>query len=720
MTEIAGQMAKEIRPLFAGGDRNIDEGSQQAIVLGLSETLLKVRLTQAGLAELNFDSQALKQHLLKANGGVDRDFSEGEKALYRQAVGIVSDRLIESAPNVEGFALSTASATLGRLAEIEKQLGRDREQAIQAADEFVGQYRRVVRDELNRLEIFGHARTDDLTGQQSLSMAYITLSVMKDTAGEEAETELALGRFGHAEKAQKRMLSRQVDEAICECPKVVIRGGAGAGKSTLMQWLAVKAAEQSFTGKLAGWNSKIPFFIRLRDLVGGKFPTPEQFPAMVAPNFAAMMPERWVHKYLNRGQALVLIDGVDELPRKQRKDFLKALKALVRDFPKATYVVTSRPAGLKSIQNDKWKAWEDWVAAQDFVTLKLEPMTSGNVEEFVTRWYEALPTDNPASRQYRDPTQSAQNLNRQLRQRPELQRLAATPLLCAMICALHKERLETLPSSRLKLYSECIDVLLNKRDAGNIGRKIPLDDTYPIGLDEDQKLELIQSLAWKLMDLNLSSLDTDRVDSHFERELKQTSLPAAITGEQIRALFVDRAALLREPVVGQIDFAHRTFQEYLAAKAILDDDSLETLISKASDDQWREVIIVAAGRGRPKEREKLLKALIEQGNCQAENQQYLHLLAVACLETATKVRPEIREQVLTSAKASMPPKDEDEVAMVVRAGNEVVPLLLYEASYSAEEAARCIASLVGVGTSDAMAAIVDYAKADFEQDWQMR
>ena len=714
--EMAGRMVEDIRPLFVGEGRSVDTGSQNAIVLGLSETLLKVRLTQTGLAEMNFDRGALTQHLLKANPGVDRDFSDGEKALYRQAVGIVSDRLIEAAPNVEGFALSTAFETLQRLEEIAKQLGWERDREIQAADEFVGRYRQVVQAELNALEIFGHARTDDLTSQQSLSMAYITLSVMRE-AGEEEEEELARfgqGKFGRPTAKPKQLLSR-VDGALCDCRRVVIRGGAGAGKSTLMQWLAVKAAKQSFEGKLADWNSKIPFFIRLRNLVGGQFPTPEKFPVMVAPNFAAVMPEGWVHKYLNRGQALVLIDGVDELPRQERGDFLKALKALVRDFPNATYVVTSRPSGLKSMQNAVWSAWENWVSTQDFVTLTLEPMNAANVEEFVTRWHNALPTGNPASRLDRNPAQSAQNLNRQLRQRPELQRLAATPLLCSMICALHRERLETLPSSRLTLYGECIDVLLNRRD-GNAGRAIPLDETYPTGLNEDQKIELLQSLAWKLMQLNLSSLETDRVDSHFDRELKQTSLPTAITGKQIRELFVDRAALLREPIVGQVDFAHRTFQEYLAAQAILDDDSLEVLIDKAADDQWREVMIAAVGLARPKEREKLLNSLVERGDREAENQKYLHLLAVACLETATKVRPEIREHVLAGAKASMPPKDEDDVAMVVRAGNAVVPLLVYEASYSDEEAIRCIEALVGVGTSAAMEVIVNYAKAASESD----
>ncbi|MEA5463799.1 leucine-rich repeat domain-containing protein [Leptothoe sp. PORK10 BA2] len=277
-------------------------------------------------------------------------------------------------------------------------------------------------------------------------------------------------------------------------------------------------------------------------------------------------------------------------------------------------------------------------------------------------------------------------------------------------------------------------MLLNQRDAG---RKIPLDESYPIGLSESQKMKLLQSLALKLMRLNLSSLETVRVDEHFDQELRKTSLPEAVTGNQIRALFVDRAALLREPIVGQVDFAHRTFQEYLAASAVLDEDSLEELLQKAPDDQWREAIIAAAGLARPAEQVRLLQSLVEQGNgnvaskdhtnlkalmgrekddSEVKNKKYLHLLAVACLETVTTVKPEIRRSVLDCAKASMPPGDDDEVAMVVRAGNEVVPLLNYEASYSAKEASRCIKALVGVGTGTAMEALVDYAKQRSELD----
>lgn len=689
---ITQQLQTAMQTLFDREAKNLDPGSQYAIVLGVAETLIQARLTLDSLAQMSLDAEQLKQHLLDVNPQVTRHFSPSETTLYRQTITVVSQIAIESAPQLEGFTLSTTVKMLQRLEAILKQVQALREQSIQAADEFADRYRNIVRDKLDRLEVFGLPKRDRLTSRQSLSMAYITLSVSGTGEGDEDDRKFPLTLMGEERSLSKLgRQSRSIDEALRDRRRFVIRGGAGAGKSTLLQWLAVRAANQNFPEELHHWNCKIPFFIRLRGLVEKGFPAPEQFPEPIARNFAATMPPDWVHGYLDRGQALVLIDGVDELPRGERQDFFEALKDLVRDFSQATYIVTSRPSGLKDAGGEAWTEWEDWVQGERFVNLTLEPMSAANVDEFVRRWHSALPGDELSCNPPKDPTQTAENLQRQLRQRSELRRLASTPLLCAMICALHWERLETLPSARLELYRECIDMLLNRRDAG---RKIPLDITYPTGLNESEKIELLQSLALKLMRLNRSDLEADRVDNHFKTELKKTSLPEEITGKQIRDLFVDRAALLRQPVVGQIDFAHRTFQEYLAAKAALFDDSLEELLEKATDDQWRESIIVAAGLARRTERVQLLNFLIEKGNSEPETKNYLHFLAVACLETATTVEPATRDRVLASAKELLPPQDREEVAIVTKAGNEVVPLLQYESHYDVEEACHYIAVLV--------------------------
>ncbi|NEQ68630.1 MAG: NACHT domain-containing protein [Symploca sp. SIO2D2] len=719
--KIAKQIKQKTEPLFELEARNLDRGSKNAIVLGVAETLLKVKLTPDVLTEIDLDGEKLKGYLLKANPEATNGFSSDEKALYRQAVVVISQSLIEAAPQLEGFGLSTTKTMLQRtttleqkLEDIANQLKGLKEQSIQAADEFARRYRRIVQDELDRLEVFGLRRMDQLTSRQSLSMAYITLSVSGVSERHKDDEKSLLRLMGDEQwEPEWGRRSRPIDEVICNYRRLVIRGAAGAGKSTLLQWLAVQAASDNFPQALQPWNYKIPFFIRLRSLVGKEFPTPEQFPALIARNIADTMPSGWVHRYLQLGQALVLLDGVDELPRQEREDFFEALKDLVRDFSQVTYIITSRPSGLKNLQGEEWQEWEDWVKDEGFVNLTLEPMSGTNVEQFIQRWHSALASEETANSPSETPEQIAENLKRQLRQRQELRQLASTPLLCAMICALHRDRQETLPTARLQLYQECIDMLLNRRDEG---RKIKLDDTYPRGLNEAQKTELLQSLALKLMRLNRSNLEADRVDSHFDLELKNIRLPATVTGKQIRDLFVDRAGLLREPIVGQIDFAHRTFQEYLAAKAALDEDSLEELLQKVTDDQWRESIIVAAGLARPKERVRLLNHLIKRRYGKAKTKQYLHLLAVACLETATKVDQKTRDRVLTRAERLLPPKDDDEVAMVARAGNEIVPLLKYKSHYSVFEARKCIETLVQIGTNRAMETLVDYAKATFESE----
>ncbi|NMF56773.1 leucine-rich repeat domain-containing protein [Pseudanabaena yagii] len=718
--QIAKQLANDIKPLFEREAQNLQRETKNAIVISVAETLIKARLSADTLAEMNFDEERLKDYLLVVYPEVLIGFSDNAKSLYRQVVDLASKRLIASAAQMQGFALSAAAVTLQRLDEVLRQLAIARELANQAADAYAKNYRRKVQEKLDKLEVFGLDRIDSLSRQQSLSMAYINLSANcpHDEDEDEKSPLMLMGDDRLEHELGNR--SRRVDEAIYNCRRLVIRGSAGAGKSTLLQWIAVRAATQTFPENLHHWNCKIPFFIRLRDLVDEKvsvsgevakleFPTPEEFTKFIAKNYADEMPKSWVHQYLKRGQALVLIDGVDELPRLQRQDFFEALKDLVSDFEEATFIVTSRPSGLKNMQGDEWEEWEEWVRSNGFATWTLEPMSIANIEEFVKRWHESL-----SPHRDEDLTQLATNLKTQLRQRPELRRLAATPLLCAMICALHRDRQENLPNARLVLYRDCIDMLLNRRDRG---RRIPLDDTYPLGLDEEEKIELLQGLALKLMRLNLSTLEAERVDRHFQGELSKTRLSKNITGRQIRDLFVDRSGLLREPSVNQIDFAHRTFQEYLAGKEALADESLEELLGRATDDQWRETIILTAGLARPKERGMLLDSLINRGNSEPDKQQYLHLLAVACLETATTVDPAIREKVLSCAKAILPPKDDDEVPMFAAVGNEIIPLLKYESHYSAEEACRCINVLVQIGNSAAMLMLVDYAKARFQDDY---
>ncbi|MBH8574505.1 NACHT domain-containing protein [Nostocaceae cyanobacterium CENA369] len=715
--KLAKQIVEKMQPIFDLEAASISQESRTAIQLEIAETLRRAEVTSELLMNFSLDVKSLTVNLHNAYPEACKHFSRNETALYERMLEEVGRGIIEVAPQLKDFTLAATTESLQRLEEIIKHLQTSQEQSQQEKTEFESKYRQVIIRELDRMEMFGLPRMDNLTARQSLSKAYVTLSAIRHRREEQNQEAEIISRklteeiAVHAQQLDKITNSRTspVDETLANCRRIVIRGEAGAGKSTFLQWLAVRAAKQDFPPALESWNRMIPFFIRLRSLVDKDFPTPEEFPKLIARNIAETMPKGWVHQCLKAGYALVLIDGVDELPRNQRQDFLDALTCLVADFPYARYVVTSRPAGLKDGQGEKWQEWETWTEQAEFLNLSLQSMSPTDIEQFITQWHEALaaayrPEDVQINLQNK-----ATDLKRLLRQRPELRRLATTPLLCAMICALYRDRGENLPTERIKLYQECIDMLLNSRDRGR-KIKLDLDESYPRGLSDSQKMALIQSFAYWMMQNNFSDVEVDRVDKHFTHRLPGMNLPKEVTGQQIRALFVERAALLREPTVGKIDFAHRTFQEFLAAQAALNEDSVNVLLQHAHNDQWREAIIVAAGLGRPRERKELLERLLQMGNEMPDKRHYLHLLAVACLETTVEVDPQIRAEVLKQAEALLPPKDDDEVTMVARAGDAIAPLLAPKPNYSEEETARCIQALAKIGSSAAMEILADYAK----------
>ncbi|WP_375466794.1 NACHT domain-containing protein, partial [uncultured Nostoc sp.] len=701
--DLASRLKRDMRPLFEEAEaRNLDKGGQEAILLAVAQTLLQGSVGLDELMNIGLDAERLTQQLLKADSRVIVGFSENEKSLYRQAIAVVSESLIEAVPQLEGFQLSVTQAMLRQLEEVVSLMQSHKEMALQQRDEFLARYRRIIASELDKPDKFGVPLLKNLLSQQRLCEAYVQLSItetVEESADKPPLKEEVFPRHQHLEKR-----SQNIEKVLSTRRRLVIRGGAGAGKTSLMHWLAVHAARQDFDAPFQHWNSRVPFFIRLRNWVDEGFPAVKDFVQPIAKNIIDEMPKGWVREQLDNGCALVLIDGVDELPRGKRQQFFEALQKLVSEFPYAIYITTSRPAGLKDENGEEWVELENWIEAEGFTNCTMEPMTLPEIEQFVSRWHSSLP--EPSRHDDKDPQQIGNSLMRQLRQRSEIRQLAATPLLCTMICALHYENERTLPETRIRLYDKCIEMLLEERDKQ---REIESD----IHITLEQKERFLMEFAYWLMRNNYSDAEVEKADRQFQDYAREYNLPN-VTGRDIRQLLLERSGLLREPLLGRIDFVHRTFQEYLAAKAVLDRDDLGVLLNHAEDDQWREAIITAVGKGTRPQRRELLKGLLEHGEKDTAKRHYLHLLTVACLETGVPIEAELRTQIEDCAKALLPPKNDDEVATIVRAGDAIVPLLGYNSQFSATQAAYCMEALIEIGSSAAMQQLIDYAKARFD------
>ncbi len=81
--------------------------------------------------------------------------------------------------------------------------------------------------------------------------------------------------------------------------------------------------------------------------------------------------------------------------------------------------------------------------------------------------------------------------------------------------------------------------------------------------------------------------------------LRQNSGMVDHSPRDVCRYLLERSGLIREPTPDRVDFIHRTFQDYLAGRAAVRADDIGALIAHAHNDQWRNVIVMAAGHRPP-------------------------------------------------------------------------------------------------------------------------
>lgn len=669
---VADQLLASLQAEF----RNLDEGERNAAVIAATATLNQARLTSQILMATDLDSLSLERYIRDFKGTSTRDLSQDGVALYDRILAQCCAYIIELADKLPGFQTDAFGELLSRdrqiLARLDDVLARLPTRSIEndPLNHIDVAYRRRLATVLDRLELFG---LDFSTKWYALTIAYVNLTLTKAGANQ-------------GEGLQEQLTTR---------PRLLITGRAGSGKTTVLQWLAVRCARQDFRGRSRLLNDRTPFFLRLREYADSSLPTPEEFLDKLAPLLAAEGRD-WPRQRLREAGAMVLIDGVDELPESKRPAVGAWLREMIELFPATRYIVTTRPGAA----NDS--TFEEL----DFVVANLQPMTPIQVRQFVAQWHLAMLEWQTGEQERERVASFERSLLNRIEDDRFLRDLADTPLLAGLICALNLYLNAILPSRRGEIFEKALIMLDNRDQAREISAEMSIDLAASNHLLGDLALWMVRN--------GVAEAPLDSVRRIVGRSA--ASLPGGPYDEiALSRHLILRSGLLREPTEGKIDFVHKSFQEYLAAKALVAADNIGELVGNAHKDEWEQVVILSAGQGNTRQTSDLLQGLLEMPGSN-KSVRRMRLLAVACIGEIRGAAPEVLAALGQVIPKLIPPRSIAEAETLSLAGERILPFLAKLRRSDASQNASMIRTAALIGGAKAMAVIAQVAiRQEFEE-----
>ncbi|ALG12785.1 NACHT domain-containing protein [Kibdelosporangium phytohabitans] len=684
--------------LFCSGEwRGLAEAERDLAVEAVVGTFAAADLSDAAFFEVDADPAKLARYL--HSSVAERalpPLSEAGEALYNRLLAESCTIYTQISVHLASFTPRGVAESLSRLSELRVQVEQimdrlptrslDAPAGTAQDGEFLRRYLAYVSSTLDHIELFG-VHTRNFRPQTSLSVAYVSLTVSAGVRHSDSDRV--------PDEDLPDVSSLRVEQALAHTSRTLLIGEPGSGKTTLLQWLAITAARDAFKADLADWNGLVPFFVRLRGHAGGRLPHPEQYLDSIGCPFAALMPPGWAHRVLAAGQALLLVDGVDELPVSERGAVREWIRNLLRTYPDNRVVMTARPGA----------AAPAWLQNELFVTASLERMSPQDIRELITFWHAAIRGAGHLPCADHELPGYERALLAKLDTSTPLQTLATSPLLCALLCALNLDQHTALPPDRMGIYAAALDMLLERRD---VERRIPSHDNTSLGIRN--KIHLLQYLAWRLSLNNRTELTRADAVKRVAERLATLALPAG-NAESIVDSLVQRSGVVRQPAVDRIDFVHRTFQEYLTGAEAAEHGDVGLLVDRAHLDAWRETVILAAGHANKPVRHELLTGLLDRADAEPRNARALRLLAAACLETAGPLDVDLRDRIDDCLTKLVPPRRSSEAKSLASIGHTLLRHVPHDLSGMTEAQAKAMVETIAlVGGDEALRMLSQYAR----------
>ena len=369
---------------------------------------------------------------------------------------------------------------------------------------------------------------------------------------------------------------------------LTVRGGPGTGKSTFLQRLGLEA----LNGAAAGFGrTYIPIFLSLRCLFVQAAADLSVAIAAELTSLGLPASQAFATRLLERGRLLILLDGLDEVPR----SYLQAAIEIVQDF----IVCYDRNRFIVSFQSATVS--KGFVG---FVEIELAEFSAHQIQTFIQHWFESKYGQVSDQRS----SDRSQRCWEQLGtpEKTASLMLARTPLSLAFLCAIY-DRCARLPDRFCQIYQQGLEVLLDdlaaavQAQADDRGLALNVERTRALfaqlayqGCVSDrfifqgqQRTELVQRVLGEGMLLGNGGDCPDSVaDDLNRRQQLQGVMESAIA----------QSGILREQSQGKFSFLHVTLQEFLAAQYLYSQGQVDRLVAEyLTDGHWREVFLFVAG-----------------------------------------------------------------------------------------------------------------------------
>ena len=317
--------------------------------------------------------------------------------------------------------------------------------------------------------------------------------------------------------------------------RVLVRGVAGSGKSTLIANMAYTWALQQEDNPLNDFS--LVFVISIRELQGEGDLTEAIFDQVFSED--SQVPRVGLANYIanNAHSILLLVDGMDEgrsnLVSHETGELGKVLAN--KRLRSCCTVLTTRPYAVENLRTKQ----------QIYTQVKLTGFSEQNIDLYIYKFF-------------REDTITANGLISELKRSVNIRSLSSIPVMLLMQCLLWLEQ-HKLPETQTGLYQESIEYMW---------RRFLEKEKGHFGCNPDEVNNLLLRLGKVVLDE--ITRDSEKVIFHetdFPAEIYQLAYKVGLlTKERLRS---------RLNVKQAVTFVHKSFQEFCAARYVVQAKNLE-------------------------------------------------------------------------------------------------------------------------------------------------